>query len=614
MLQLIHERIKGWVAWLIVVLIGFTFILFGANYYVSSRGTQTNKIEVDGVAITEQDYQSLYNRLLSQAGTSSDIKELKQKVVDQLVEQVVISKSATDNGFYISEAQVQSQILSIPQFQQDGHFTTERFQQVLAQSGYTTERFFEQVRKGMLTNQQQFSFVASDFILPSELKRIYSYLGQKRDYRFMVLKPTLFINAVQINEQAIKDYYQTHQAQFMSPEQVSIEYVTLDANNLKLDASINTKLAKQYYLENVANFTQPAEYQFARILLSEQQDKEKLVHRIIKEANSGVDFSKLISTYSMDKFTSKKKPSWVKATALSEPLLSELAKAKVDEVRGPIATTHGVEVIKLIAKKSQKVQPFTEVEQKIKQQLGSERRQAKFVELGEQLTDLSYQEPDSLAPVAQSLNLSIEHTPLFSLNSKINTGLMQNDKVRQAAFSQEVLQEGLNSQPIQLNANKVVVIRIKEHKKAQLKKLKQVQSEIVTILKKEKASELAYQKANEAAQAMRAGQPATLDKILAQYSLSWHEKKQAQLFNASKDYQINKLAFNMPTELLYQASQLIDGSAVVIQLQSVKKGNINNLSQEEQQALEQDLAQAYGMRSFNAYIESLLRSAKVQLN
>ena len=70
----------------------------------------------------------------------------------------------------------------------------------------------------------------------------------------------------------------------------------------------------------------------------------------------------------------------------------------------------------------------------------------------------------------------------------------------------------------------------------------------------------------------------------------------------------------MPTELLYQASQLIDGSAVVIQLQSVKKGNINNLSQEEQQALEQDLAQAYGMRSFNAYIESLLRSAKVQLN
>jgi peptidyl-prolyl cis-trans isomerase D len=62
------------------------------------------------------------------------------------------------HGFEVSPAQANSAILSIPQFQQDGHFSKDKYQQALTGALFTPETFQKEVRQGMLLNQQRFCF------------------------------------------------------------------------------------------------------------------------------------------------------------------------------------------------------------------------------------------------------------------------------------------------------------------------------------------------------------------------------------------------------------------------------------------------------------------------
>lgn len=62
MLQKLNERIQGVVAWLVVILIGFTFTLFGVDYYLQSHHTSTSKVTVNEYPLTEQAFETNYRR------------------------------------------------------------------------------------------------------------------------------------------------------------------------------------------------------------------------------------------------------------------------------------------------------------------------------------------------------------------------------------------------------------------------------------------------------------------------------------------------------------------------------------------------------------------------
>lgn len=276
MLQKLNERIQGVVAWVVIILIAITFTLFGVDYYMQSHQASNAEVEVNGLSISKQAFELNYRRSRQQRDpsqiTTASEAALKKKVLTDMISNEVTIQAAKSAGFNVSREQANAAILSIPQFQQDGHFSQERYRQALSGAMFTPESFQNEVRQGMLLNQQRFAFIGSSFALPNEIKRFVKLYKQTRDYDYVEIPTSLFVKENKSSDAAIQAYYQGHQKDFLTPEKVSIDFVRLSMQQIKDKLKINEDELKRYYAENESSFLTPAQWRVAHILFAVPKD------------------------------------------------------------------------------------------------------------------------------------------------------------------------------------------------------------------------------------------------------------------------------------------------------------------------------------------------------
>jgi len=107
----------------------------------------------------------------------------------------------------------------------------------------------------------------------------------------------------------------------------------------------------------------------------------------------------------------------------------------------------------------------------------------------DQLRDLAFEQPDDLDLIAEELELTIQTTELFDRNS--GTGIAANAAVRNAAFSDLVLFENINSEPIETAAGQYAVIRKLDFQETRPTELALVTDQIKQILIDQRASDAA---------------------------------------------------------------------------------------------------------------------------
>ena len=227
MLQKLNERIQGIIAWVVVILIALTFTLFGIDYYMQSRQISDAEVTVNNESITKQSYEVNYRRIRQQHQyeqiSASKEKALKKQILQDMIFNLITVQAAGRDGFLVSPDQANSAIVNIPQFQQDGQFSATRYQQALSAALYTPDSFRNQVRQGMLLNQQRFAFIGSAFALPNEIAQFVKLYMQTRDYDYLLIPKQQFLTHVQVSQPDIATYYIQHKEDFLEPEKVSID-------------------------------------------------------------------------------------------------------------------------------------------------------------------------------------------------------------------------------------------------------------------------------------------------------------------------------------------------------------------------------------------------------
>jgi len=500
MLQKLNERIQGVVAWLVIILIAVTFTLFGIDYYMQSHQDSSVQVEVNGQAITKQAFDVSYRRTRQLRDpaqmTATNENQLKKQVIDEMVLNTVSVQAARLHGFEVNAAQADAAIVSIPQFQEDGHFSSDRYQQALNGAFYTPESFQTEVRQGMLLNQQRFAFMGTAFALPSEIKRFVKLYMQTRDYNYLSVPASLFIKQAKVTAAEIGNYYQQHQKEFLSPEKVSIDYIHLSMLAMKSNIKLSDEQIQSYYTENQGNYNTPAQWQVAHILFAIPADVSAEEQQQIKEnadktyqllQTSPAQFDEKVRTVSDDKISVMNKGvlPWIIAGQ------SEYDKALIQlttpgQISPPVKSQHGYEIFKLVAYKPATVKPLADVQTEIQQQVMAELAQAEYARALEQLSDLSYQTPDSLTPVAEALKLNVEHSVPFPRQGG-DAQLTKNKQIINAAFSRDVLELGNNSEPVQIDNDGVVVLRVSKHIPSAEKTLEQVKTVIADKIARKKA-------------------------------------------------------------------------------------------------------------------------------
>ena len=261
MLQKLNSRIQGWFAWLIISVIAFTFALFGVEHYMQSRAANLAKAEVNGLPITVRDFELYYrrNQRMQEPSELSSAAEQKRKegMVSQMIMQHLITQSAFSSGFYVTNSQAIAQIQSIPQFQQEGHFSVGRYQQALSNALFTPESFQTEVRDELLSNQQRFAFSGTAFALPYELEQFVKLYHQTRDYDYLVIPYQPFVQHVKIDDKAVEAYYQQHHEDYKTPEQVAIEYVRLSMPDIREKVVVSDEQMKRIDNGPRSPMTQP---------------------------------------------------------------------------------------------------------------------------------------------------------------------------------------------------------------------------------------------------------------------------------------------------------------------------------------------------------------------
>lgn len=510
MLEKIRDGSQGVIAKGILVLVILSFAFAGVSSYLGSK-SDVPAAEVNGDKITkaelEQAYQSERARMEQQLGEmfaalSADeryLESIKQSVLERLVADKLIDQAAAAMGLRVSDEQIITAIKSEPAFQTDGKFDNDRYQAILRQLGYQPQTFRSMMRVDMTRRQLTAALVGTEFVLPGEAKQLAELQGQTRDIRYLVVDSAPFLANASVTDEQVKNYYDTNQGQFMSPEKVSLEYVELNAADFAKDSKVTDEEAQAYYDEHKTQYVSNEKRLAAHILIGTGSDEaaaKAKAEDLAKQLDNGADFAELAKANSEDTLSAEQggKLDWFEPGVMDPSFDTALFALQKGQHSGVVKTDFGFHIIKLLDVQPGTTVPFADVKAKIVAQLQEKKAVDQFYSLQSKLADTSYEVPDTLAETAKVVGVEIKTTPMFSRDD-VPAALNKPDVVK-AAFSDTVLRQGLNSEVIELEPNHVVVIRMKEHHDAGTMPLAEVKADIAERLKQDQANEAARAKAH----------------------------------------------------------------------------------------------------------------------
>ncbi len=205
----------------IITIIGFfAGIFLGFGGYIRYSTTTNTAATVNGIKITITKFNNLVNQYIENYRnqgneiTEQVIKQIKQQVLRDLIQEEVFWQEAKKYGIFVTDKEVYFDIMSIPAFQKDGHFDRETYYRTLALRLKTTPKDFEESRRKRIA-----MFKLRDFIISSvKLSK------QEVDDYFKVYKPK--------NDEEKQKLY----TQLLQEKQIAVleEWYKQINNNLKL--------------------------------------------------------------------------------------------------------------------------------------------------------------------------------------------------------------------------------------------------------------------------------------------------------------------------------------------------------------------------------------------
>jgi peptidyl-prolyl cis-trans isomerase D len=523
MLQAINDRIKGWLGALVIIMITIPFAFWGIESYIGGGGKQFAAV-VNGEEIPVYQFENAYSnqlaRLNQQYGSALPFstEQIKTQVLDQLINTVVLEENSYSSGYRISDNSLKQSIAAL--FNRDGKFDRDYFENIVASNGMTTSQYELRLRNELRVLQKRNAIVASAILTDEEVRRLAALEQQERNIRVIKFKIDTDSADIVVTDQDIEDFYNTNSDRYMTPEKLSVEYVEVTSDDLagsiNVDEEKLTMMYDDYKRSVLAKEDRKARHILIQVGTSADKSKEALMPRIQElqqKINNGESFEELAREYSEDPGSAKQGGDlgWVATGEMVKPFEDALFSMNKGEVSDIVVTQFGLHLIRLDDIRTPELQAFTEKRSEFEQELKQDAISGMFYDISENMAVSAYENPDSLDAVVDAVNKQPGKTELFTRDSA--TGIAENQKFRNAAFSSSVIEEGLNSDVIEITPNHVAVLRKLKHEPASMKPLQEVRSDIENILRMKAAHGVTMVAAEEAKNQIIAG--ASAETVLA---------------------------------------------------------------------------------------------------
>jgi peptidyl-prolyl cis-trans isomerase D len=625
MLQRIHDSLGKWIIVIVLGLIALSFVFWNIDPGMTGVTTFAAKVNGEEIPLLEferalQDRQSQYQQIYRTELPEEVRRELRRTVIEDLVQDAAIRQRVATQGYRASNARVTQAVRDVAAFQIDGQFSLDNYRALLAARGFTPAGFEALQRDALEVGDLQNGIANSSFLTPAEFRRYIELFNQQREVAYALFELERFSANVTVDDAAIASRYENNQASYQTPETVDLEYIELALADVAANVEVTEEQLRAAYEAERERY-ELAEQRHARHILIEvaegQEDAARgVAESVLARLRGGEDFAAVAAEVSADAGTKAQGGDlgWIARGMLVGPFEDALFAMQPGELSEPVRSEFGFHIIRLEEVRAGEVQPFEAVREELASETKTREAESEFYDRANELGEEAFDAYDDLAPVAAASGLPIE--TLMGFPRTGDPAVFDNSAaVVQAAFAEEIVDSGRNSELIELAEDHVMVLRVKEHHLPTTKPLDEVREQIREELVRERAQELA----EEAARAFLADVEQGADPAASAAARGgvWNPATSVARTDAAVPTEVLSAAFGMPkTDTAAPQREIValaNGGQAVIVLTRVEPGKPESMTEEEREQRRQQLADQAARAELTAYASSLRASADVRI-
>lgn len=496
-----HTRLLQFI---LALLVFPSFVLFGVQGYNRfMEGDNATVAKVDGHAITKAEWDNAHQRQIERMRAqmpSLDVKvfdtpEMKQRTLDGLVRERVLLAAAQSLHLEPTDQRLVQALMTMPELallrEANGSFDKAKYEQLLAAQGMTAPMFESRLRQE-LTLRQVLAGIGDTVFAPAGVaKPSLDALLQQRQVQLQRFDVKDYLAKVTPTDADIETYYKdpAHQAQFQAPEQATVEYVVLDLDALKKGVSVTEKDLRDYYEQNKARYGTPEERHAAHILIKADKGApeaerakakaraESLLAEVRKNPAAFADLAKKNS----DDPGSKEQGGdlgFFARDAMVKPFSDAAFSLKPGDISNVVESDFGYHIVKLIESRGGDTKPFDAVRANIEDEVKKQLAQRKYAEVAEQFSNMVYEQPDSLDPVADKLKLEKKTATVQHAAMPPGNGPLSSAKFIEALFGSDTVRNKRNTEAVEVGPNQLASGRVVQHAAAHLRPLAEVKDQV----------------------------------------------------------------------------------------------------------------------------------------
>lgn len=555
MLNMLRKKAQSPLIQGLVLLIAIVFIFWGVG---SNLNQNRNSIAVvNGSEISLQDFQRNYEqaveRFRQQFGGQIppgflEGAGLKQQVLNQMIRSELIRQGGEEMGIRVSDAAIQREIEKIAAFREDGHFSIERYNQVLGRNRLTPVSFEKGLRRDLLTSRVV-DLVGSFAVVPdSEVQAWVDFSNEEVRLRYLGLDSDDFLDKVKVDEADLAAWYEKHRDNYKTEPAVRLSYLFFPFAEDEAAVKVSDEEVAARYAADKDRYSVPEQRHARHILFqvtdtdsdSVRAEKRKKAGEVLALARKGEDFTALAKKYSEG--PSRKNGGdlgFFTRRSMVKPFADAVFSMKPGTVSGIVETPFGYHIIKLEEVRPARVRPLEEVRDEIVAGLKREKAAGSTFKRASR----AYEEimrTGSLEKYGKQEKAEHVVQTGFFTRSKPPAGITANRDFLARAFA---LQKGELSSLVKLDKGYAIIF-VEDVRKPEVPALDKVRERVVADYKKDQSVRLAREAAEKlVGEAREKGSLVAVEKNLQE---SGYVKRSAAASSTEPPAQVIQDAFALP--------------------------------------------------------------------
>jgi peptidyl-prolyl cis-trans isomerase D len=627
LLQRIRDKLHGPLAWIVLGPIILVFVAWGAYGIVNlSVGGSNYAAEADGTKISLEDargawlrQQAMWQQRLGGAAIPEQMRDqLQDQTLENLIRNSLIAERTQKLGYRVSAPQLHQRVTSEPAFQIGGQYSPEAARLALAQAGISLENFEGQLRDEGRRDQLEAGIRASNFMTAAELSRLNALENQEREVRYLILPEDKYTAGYKPDEAAVAAYYKAHEKQYLTNESDKLDYAELRLDTLAAQQTITDADLHAAYDKAKSSLLIP-EKRHARHILIPVTNKDDakalaLAQQVLEQAKSGKDFGELAKQYSQDTGSAKNGGDlgWAERGSFVAPFADALFGMQVGEIKGPVKTQYGYHIIRLDEVQAAHGKSFEDARPDLEAQLRRDRATDRFGEIQEQLQAKLAEPGADLNLLAQQFHLG--HGQIDSFAKGVGAPpLGAAPQLQELLFADPPAPSGKIAGPVLLGDDRLVLVKVLEHRAPQPRPLADVREAIVAAMTREQASQAALKAAEAARAQLESG--ASFDTVAQGLKVSAEPAHFVARNDPSLQGEVRTAVFAVAPPAgkpQVRSLGLKDGSAAVFEVSAVRTAPTGDDKAQFERGLRE--AQNQGQNEVLAYFDEMRRTADVKKN